>query len=151
MTIVSDPLGAAVTVNGRQLGAAPVDVPSLQFLYYGTYEFLLIKDGYEPLLVKQDVPPPWYGRWPFDFFAENLIPWDLKDKRVFAYQLMPTRVVPTAELLDNANSYRTRGQGIGPPLESPAALPLPSPVGPGGAPEAPSPAPVRLEAPVPGG
>jgi hypothetical protein len=119
MTIVSDPPGANVFVNGRELGAAPVDVPGDLFLYYGFYNIELVKDGYEPLLVRQEVSAPWYEAFPLDFFSENLWPVHVKDKRVFAYQLMPPRIVSSEELLDHANAARARGQLIGPPADWP--------------------------------
>jgi hypothetical protein len=135
MTIVSDPPGAAVVVNGRHIGATPVDVPSDLFVYYGCYDILLQRDGYEPLVVRQPVPPPWYEWFPLDFFSENVYPCHIKDRRVFAYHMTPPPVVPPDDLLDRANSQRARGQMVGPPCPVPAAEPPP---------------PARLEAPVPG-
>ncbi len=123
MTVVSDPPGAAVTVNGHDIGATPVDVPSHLFIYYGDYDIKLFKDGYEPLLVKQAVPRPWYQFPGLDFFSENLVPWHIKDRHLFSYALSPNRLVPTDELLGNANGLRGRGQTIGPPAESPAGVP----------------------------
>lgn len=112
MTVVSDPPGAQVFVNNRPIGASPAYLPSLQFLYYGNYDILLIKEGFEPLLVKQAVDAPWY-EWPgLDFISENLIPWHIKDERVFPYQLQPHQIVTADEVLNNANSFRPRGQAI---------------------------------------
>ena len=141
MTIVSDPPGASVTVNGHLIGAAPVDVPSTLFEYYGDYDFLLIADGYEPLLVRQPVPPPWYG-YPFvDFVTENVIPYHYHDNRVFTYQLMPVKIVSPDELLRNANAGRERGRGIGTPMQ-PSSTPPPEP-------PPPPRAPARLDVPAP--
>ena len=98
MIIVSDPPGASVTLNGHLIGAAPVDVPSSLFEYYGDYEVLLLADGYEPMLVRQPVPPPWYGYPLVDFFTENVIPYHYHDKRIFTYQLSPARIVSPDEL-----------------------------------------------------
>lgn len=126
MTIVSDPPGAAVTVNGHDIGVTPVDVPSHLFIYYGNYDFKLFKDGYEPQLVKQAVPAPWYQCPGLDFFSENVVPWHIKDRHVFTYQLVPNTIVPTDTLVGNANNLRDRGQTIGPAFEamppSPARL-----------------------------
>ena len=112
MTVISDPPGAQVFVNNRPIGASPAYLPSLQFLYYGNYDILLVKEGFEPLLVQQAVDPPWY-EWPgIDFFSENLCPWHIKDAREFKYQLQPHRIVTPDEVLNNANSFRPRGQAI---------------------------------------
>jgi hypothetical protein len=129
MTVISDPPGAKVIVNGHDLGAAPVDVPSNQFIYYGNYEILLLKDGYEPLLVNQGVPPPWYEWFPLDFISENLLPHHLKDRRIFTYELQPTIEVPPAQVFQNADAQRARGQTIGcpPELLPPGAIASPPP------------------------
>lgn len=118
MTIVSDPPGAMVSINNVEIGAAPVDVPSHLFIDYGDYDIKLVLDRYEPLLVKQAVPPPWYEYFPLEFFSENIVPWTIRDKRQLAYQLTPARIVPNEELLENANQYRNRGQAVGPTPES---------------------------------
>jgi PEGA domain-containing protein len=137
MTIVSDPPGAAVTLNGHLIGATPVDVPSSLFEYYGNYDITLVADGYEPLTVRQPVPPPWYG-YPFiDFFSENVVPYHYHDRRVFTYQLSAGKIVSPDELLKSANVGRARGQGIG----------VPAPIS--TTPPAETPPPVRLNTPVP--
>ena len=100
-----------------------MDVPSHLFLYYGDYDIKLVRDGYEPLLVRQSVPTPWYEYFPIEFVSENVVPWHIKDKRVFAYELSPNQIVPTEDLLRNANSLRSRGQAIGPAAELAPVIP----------------------------
>ena len=138
MTIVSDPPGASVSLNGHLIGAAPVDVPSSLFEYYGNYDILLVADGYEPLLVRQPVPPPWYGYPLIDFVSENVVPYHIHDKRVFTFQLSPMRIVSADELRRNAEACRERGRGIGVPVPLSATPPAEPP-----------PPPARLDAPVP--
>src|SRR5947209_17729254 len=86
--IESDPPGAFVYQNGKFLGATPVDVP---FTYYGKYDFMLVKDGYETMRVSTRVSPPWFERFPLDFFSENLWPFHVQDIRPvrFELRLMP--------------------------------------------------------------
>src|SRR5262245_856487 len=101
MTIVSDPPGAVVFVNGRQVGATPVDVPSDLFIYHGDYEIQLWRDGYEPLRVQQPIPPHWY-EYPFvDFLADHVWPWNVHDRRVVSFQMVPFRAASSQDLLQN--------------------------------------------------
>jgi hypothetical protein len=143
MTIVSDPPGAAVIVNGKDIGAAPADVPSKMFVYYGDYNITLLRDGYEPLLIRQPVPKPWYECFPLDFVSENLVPWHIQDKRLFSYQLLPPAVVPPENLLDRASNQRQRARTIVP-------MPPMAEIGaPGQPPLEELPPPARLQPPMP--
>jgi hypothetical protein len=127
MTIVSDPPGAAVIVNGKDIGAAPVDVPSKLFTYYGDYDIVLLRDGYDPALIRQSVSPPWYQYFPLDFVSENLIPWTIRDRRVFTYRLQPAAIVPAGDLLERARMQRERARAIVPVPEEAGADELPPP------------------------
>lgn len=130
MLIVSDPPGAMVRVNGREVGATPCVVPSEQFIFYGNYRIQLMRDGYEPLLADVDVPAPWY-EWPgVDFISENLVPWTIKDHRTIQLQMQPARIVSPEDLLSNANRERERAQTVGlVPDGIPSGPPIPvSPV-----------------------
>lgn len=115
LTIYSDPPGAMVAIDGVEIGPTPVDVPSHLFVYYGSRQIVLKKDGYEPLKVIEKIRPPWYERFPIDFFAENVVPLYLKDHHVRAYTLVPTLIVPTENLLQNADAQRDLGRTVGPP------------------------------------
>src|SRR5438046_2918895 len=97
--ITSDPPGAIVIRNGQPLGATPVDD---HFIYYGKYDFALVKEGYETLHVEQVIPTPWYEYFPLDFISENLVPYPILDRREFHYQLMPRKVVNSDKLLQDA-------------------------------------------------
>src|SRR5262249_32019669 len=92
--INSDPQGAVVFQNGQPLGAAPADN---HFVYYGKYRFTLVKDGYETLVVDQDVPAPWYEYPGLDFISENLVPFTIRDRREFSYHLEPARIPSAME------------------------------------------------------
>ena len=90
-------------VDKYEIGKTPC---SVEYIYYGTREIKLIKDGYETLTVLQWIPPPLYEIPPFDFFTENVVPVEVRDERTFDYQLVPTRVVPTNQLLGRAENLR---------------------------------------------
>jgi hypothetical protein len=136
--IETNPPGAFVLVNNRPLGPAPVDGT---FEYYGKYHFTLIKDGYETQQVEQPLPAPWFEYWPFDFFAENVWPFKIEDKRRFRYELAPAQVPNTADVIRRAEDLRTHGHGIRPatalpasPAPPPPPAEIPPPLPPAGAP-----------------
>lgn len=107
--IESDPPGALVLVNGQPLGTTPVDG---HFIYYGNYDFTLVKDGYETLHVDQRIRAPWY-QWPLvDFASENLYPGKLEDVRRFRYAMQPMTQVNTQQLLNQADALRDRGRSL---------------------------------------
>lgn len=107
--ITSDPPGAIVMRNGQPIGATPVDD---HFVYYGTYDFTLVKEGYETLQVKQKITTPWYEWFPLDFISENLFPWPITDVRRFNYVMEPRKMVQTDQLLNDAENLRNRGRSL---------------------------------------
>lgn len=107
--VESDPPGAVVFQNGQPIGATPADN---HFVYYGNYDFTLVKDGYETLHVKQPINTPWYEIFGIDFFSENVIPWRIEDVRRFRYQMQPQCAIRADELLNQAQTLRQRGQTL---------------------------------------
>ena len=100
-TIRSNPPGALVYVNNHEIGTTPV---SHDFIYYGTREIRLVKDGYETQTVMAKMPAPWYDLPGIDFISENLVPNEIHDHRVLDFQLQPQVIVPT----DPADRSRRR-------------------------------------------
>ncbi len=110
MMVYSDPPGAMVLLEGKEIGYTPVAV---DFLYYGTREFTLIKDGYETKTVLQKVSPPWY-QWPvIEFFADNFALHSITDRQAFNYSLEPRRINSSEDVLNRGESLRSEAQ-IGP-------------------------------------
>jgi hypothetical protein len=141
MTIRSNPDGAMVYVDDYPIGTTPV---STSYTYYGTRKIRLVKDGYETLTVYQPMPTPWYQWCGIDFFSENVWPWEIRDERSFTYQMCPTVLVPSDQLLSRANQLRAANVSAAaaeaPPLSAPPSIfnPTPNNVAPG------------LPAPMPG-
>ena len=130
LTIRSNPPGALVYVDNYEIGTTPV---STDFIYYGTREIRLVKDGFVTETQMAPIWAPWYQWFPLDFFAENLIPYEIRDERVLDFQLTPMVVVPTDELLDRAESLRgARGPA---PTFAPGVEALPPPNAQPGLPE----------------
>jgi hypothetical protein len=110
MMVYSDPPGALVLLEGKEVGYTPVAV---DFLYYGTRELTLIKDGYETKTVLQRVPPPWY-QWPvIEFFADNFAFHNITDRQAFTYSLEPRRVQSNEDVLSRGEMLRSEAQ-VGP-------------------------------------
>ncbi len=107
--IETEPPGAVVQRNGQAIGATPADD---HFVYYGTYNFTITKDGYETKVVPQRIPAPWYQYPPFDFITENLIPWRIQDVRRFHYDLEPVKSPQVEQILGPATNLRERGKGV---------------------------------------
>lgn len=104
LTVRSDPPGAAVLVDGEDVGFAPV---SIDFTYYATREITLYKDGYKTLTLFQKVPTPWYQVMPLDFITDNFAFTQIRDKREVLYTLEPELLPPTSEVLDRAKNLRS--------------------------------------------
>ncbi len=109
--ITSDP-GGAVVFNERNLplSATPADE---SFVYYGRYRFTLVKDGYETLVVEENVQPPWYEWTGLDFISENLIPWTIRDVHRFHYKLQRAVITPPEAVLKQGATLRAKGQTVG--------------------------------------
>jgi hypothetical protein len=99
------PQGARVILNDEEIGTSPVKV---DFLWYGDYDVILRKDGYETLKTHQKLNAPWYQVPPFDFFAEILTPVTLHDQQQMSFALEPAQPVDKAELIQKAGEVRER-------------------------------------------
>jgi hypothetical protein len=102
MRITSDPSGALVWVNDREVGRTPVDV---DFVHYGTYDVRLVKDGFEPLLTFGEANPPMWDNVPLDLAAE-LLPFELKSTVHWHYLLEPEDD-DRAALIDRGRALRS--------------------------------------------
>ena len=107
MTFISNPPGAMVLLEGKEIGYSPA---SADFTWYGTRQVTLIKDGYETKTDLVTVPAPWY-QWPvIEFFADNLSPTRINDRRVFNFELRPKQMIPDEELRSRARQLRSEAQ-----------------------------------------
>jgi hypothetical protein len=66
LTITSEPSGATVVVNEVELGRTPL---SAEFRFYGTYDVLVTKEGFEPLRTRAKAAAPIYEYPPLDVGA----------------------------------------------------------------------------------
>lgn len=100
MTIDSKPQGALVYLNGQEVGRTPL---TRDFTWYGNYDVILRREGYETLKLHQRVNAPVWQWIPLDLAAE-LMPMRLQDKQHFSYALVPasTQPVDPAEIITRA-------------------------------------------------
>jgi len=130
MLVRSNPPGALLYVDDYEIGTTPVGV---NFTYYGTRKFRLVKDGYETVTEMRKISAPWY-EWPvLDFISENFVPGQIRDQRCMDFQLRPQVVTPTDQLLGRAEELRRGVQAASIPaggvpeggVRGPAAMPPP--------------------------
>lgn len=148
--IESNVPNAQVYIDDRPIGAAPAHAP---FDYYGYYTVTLVQPGYETLTRRVHVTAPWYAYPPFDFVAEVLWPFHIRDTRRYYFDLHPATRTRVDDLLNNAEALRLRGQTL-PAPERPAlpkGQPLPPQPQPQPLPPGQLPPPQPLAEPPPGG
>jgi PEGA domain len=114
LTIGSAPEGALVMVNDVEVGRTPVTVP---FLWYGNYDlrFRLEKNVAPPgeppqirrwyLHTHKQTQIPWYEIFGIDLFAE-LLPVQLKDEQVWAFDVPEVKSDPDAEVIQRAQELK---------------------------------------------
>ena len=85
LQVQSEPPGALVYLNGEEAGRTPM---RKTFLWYGTYDVQLRKEGYATRSERTRVWAPWWQIPPVDFFVE-LLPLRLRDHHVVRYRLDP--------------------------------------------------------------
>lgn len=103
ITITSEPSGALVWLNGREIGRTPVTV---DFLHYGVYDVQLEAEGMEPLLTKGHASPPWWDNIPLDLAVE-LIPAQSHAQFEWHYVMQPRDDDPNA-LVERARQLRSQ-------------------------------------------
>ena len=108
LTVQSDPPGALVYLNGDEVGRTPV---TREFVYYGTMDLRLRKEGYRTLEARPRVWAPLWQIPPLDLLAEAF---PLTDRHKLSYTLKP-ETEPAGEvdkpaLIDRANDLAARLQ-----------------------------------------
>lgn len=110
LDITSEPAGATVYLNDVEVGRTPLEVG---FTYYGEYDVLLVKDGYEPLRTREDAVVPIYEHPPLDLAAEAM-PWGVRTRVPWHFVMTPLPTTPEekavaeAALLDRARATREK-------------------------------------------
>jgi len=103
LTITTEPSGALLWLNDREVGRTPVEV---DFDYYGTYDVRLERDGYEPMMTSGKADAPWWDTVVLDLFAEA-VPGTLKSHVRWHYVMQPVDE-DRERLIDRARRLREK-------------------------------------------
>ncbi|MBQ1338689.1 MAG: PEGA domain-containing protein, partial [Thermoguttaceae bacterium] len=77
LTITSEPSGALVYLNDKEIGRTPI---SQNFTYSGSYKIRCLKEGYEMEETYYKAGTPWYLYPGIDFISENFVPGEIRDE-----------------------------------------------------------------------
>ena len=108
LTITTEPAQARVFLNDQEIGRSEV---STDFLWYGDYDVVIRKEGFETLHTNWKVDPPWYQWIPFDFFTEVLWPGWIHDQRRQHFVLAPAATPDDEEIIERAGTMREKTLG----------------------------------------
>lgn len=103
LVVRTQPEGAFVTVDGYPVGYSPV---ATSYVYGGSRDILIEKDGFDPVRQKVDLTNPWFLRPPVSFFTENFSPIEIRHQPVLDFQLQPKSRINGEVLLQRANTLR---------------------------------------------
>ncbi|MGQ9590211.1 MAG: PEGA domain-containing protein, partial [Planctomycetota bacterium] len=87
LAVRSDPPGARVFVDGREVGMTPCEH---EFSFYGTVEVTVRAPGHVSHRELAPLPAPWYQVFPLDFFADLVVPWTIRDVHQLWVELQPS-------------------------------------------------------------
>ena len=93
LTVTSNPTGAVVYLNDRELGRTPFQH---KFQWYGTYDVVVRKDGYETLKTYANVIAPFWQWVPLDALTDFL---PLTDEHALQFSLQPEQPVDPSALV----------------------------------------------------
>lgn len=102
--IQTQPPGALVIINDEEVGVSPV---RFSFVWYGDYDIMLRKTGYQTLKTHYKLDAPWYQYPPFDLIAETLLPVTIRDDRELpVFALEPEEGPATTDIVQRAADTR---------------------------------------------
>ena len=105
--VTSNPPGAAVWLNDREVGTTPVSVP---FTWYGEYSLALRKHGYESVITSREAKTPVYELPVFDFISECIVPFTFKDHHEWHYEMTENSETDKNKLIIRAERMRIQAQ-----------------------------------------
>jgi hypothetical protein len=103
LQITSEPPGALVWVNHREVGRTPLEI---DFTYYGTYDVQLAREGHEPVLTSADASPPVWDIIGLDFVFD-VVPFESHSRVEWHFDL-EERDGDLDALVERARELRSR-------------------------------------------
>jgi hypothetical protein len=122
ITVLSEPPGALVWLNDREVGRTPVTV---DFTFYGRYDVRLFLEGYEPMHTYGDAKSPWWDTIGIDLISEA-VPGEPHADVVWSYTLS-VRDDNEAGLRERANVLRGELAPQSVPATAPTEMPAAGP------------------------
>lgn len=107
MMVRTNPPGATVSIDNQVIGTTPA---ATSFVYYGTREIRVEKDGFRTETIRRRINPPWYQYPVIDFVAETMWPGEIRDERIIDVELVPDVLEPTDIVVQRADSLRLQSQ-----------------------------------------
>lgn len=107
MTVRTSPPGATISIDNQVIGTAPA---ATSFVYYGTREIRVEKDGYRTETIRRKITPPWYQLPGIDFVAETLWPGEIRDERIIDVELVPAELQPSPQVIQRADALRQQSR-----------------------------------------
>jgi hypothetical protein len=107
MMVRTNPPGATVSIDNQVIGTSPAASP---FVYYGTREFRIEKDGYRSETIRRRFNPPWYEFPVIDFVAETLWPGEIRDERIIDVEMVPLTREPIENVVQRADALRNQSR-----------------------------------------
>jgi len=104
ITVTSRPEGAAVWLNDEEVGSTPLTVP---FTWYGEYEVVLRKEGYQTIKTSRQADAPLY-QWPVIDLAAELLPMKLVDKHQWDFDLTVQPPADPDQLMERARELQAQ-------------------------------------------
>ena len=105
--VTTNPPGALVWVNDREIGRTPVSFP---FTFHGEYDLRVERAGNEPIMTAAWTDKPIWDA-PFVDLVAELAPVELHAETVWHFDLAPPNNNPE-QLIERANKLRAYTQGI---------------------------------------
>ena len=103
IAITSNPSGALVWVNDREVGRTPI---TFEFTYYGEYDIQLALKNFEPIMTTAWTQRPIWDA-PFIDFVSDVAPVNLESNTLWHFDLKQPRDNPE-KLLERAKILRTK-------------------------------------------
>ena len=125
LTLTSEPSGALVYMNDREVGRTPIET---DFIWYGKYDVQVRKEGYVTFNKPQRLKTPWWQIPPIDLLAE-MAPWHPTDRQALHFVLKPREAdnTPPEELVSKALLLKPQLESTKHPTTTPSTVPATRP------------------------